>query len=61
MNWIKHLWKKYKDRQEEIAAERADSTLQMTNLLVGILSRLPEEDLQTIKKFIAVWRPYLHE
>ena len=61
MNWIKRLWQKYKDRQEQIAAERADATLQMTNLLIGLLSRLPEEDLQTIKKFLAVWRPYPHD
>lgn len=61
MNWLKSLWQKYKDRQEQIAAERADATLQMTNLLIGLLSRLPEEDVQTIKKFVAVWRPYPHD
>ena len=61
MNWLKSLWQKYKDHRARVEAERADATFQMTNLLIGLLSRLSEEDLQTIKKFIAVWRPYPHD
>ena len=61
MNWLKRLWQKYKDHQEQIAAERADATLQMTNLIIGIYCRLPEEDVQIIKRFAKAWRPYPHE
>ena len=61
MNWLKQLWQKHKEHQERVAAERADATVQMINLLVASLSRLSEEDIQTIKNFLAVWRPYPHE